>query len=188
MAKCPICNARKGKRKCLFQESFICSLCCGETRSAEKCDGCAYFVDTRAIRNYKKVPHYALPRMSDDIRLQDEADVIESAFCQFDNQLDGRPDDHFFMKIAELLMDRYHFKDGKLNFANNLEEQGFTAIDKIIQKDLASLPPDEIAKLLGTIYRSILRRAGKGRDYINFIQEQVGLRVAKGIRVIKNPF
>ncbi|MGB9498211.1 MAG: hypothetical protein ACKVE4_00355 [Dissulfuribacterales bacterium] len=188
MAKCPICNTRKGKRKCLFQESFICSLCCGKTRSAEKCGGCTYFVDTRAIRNYKKVPHYALPRMSDDIRLQDEANVIESAFCQFDNQLDGRPDDHFFMKIAELLMDRYHFKDEKLNFSDNLKKRGFEVIDRIIQKDLAALPPDEIARLLGTIYRSILRRAGKGRDYINFIQDQVGLQVAKGVRVIKNPF
>ena len=188
MTKCPICNARKGKRKCLFQESFICSLCCGETRSAEKCGGCAYFVDIRFSRNYKKVPHYALPRMSDDIQLQDQADVIESAFCQFDNQLDGRPDDHFFIKIAELLMDRYHFKDEKSDVAGNLEERGFEVIDGIIQKDLASLPPDEIAKLLGTIYRSILRRAGKGRDYINFIQDQVGLRVAKGVRVIKNPF
>jgi hypothetical protein len=176
MAKCPICNTRKGKRKCLFHENFICSLCCGETRAAEKCGGCSYFVDTRSIRNYKKIPHYALQRMSDDIQLQDEANVIESAFCQFDNQLDDRPDDHFFMKIAELLMDRYHFKDEKLDFANNLEERGFEAIDGIIQKDLASLQPDEIARLLGTIYRSILRRAGKGWDYINFIQDQVGWR------------
>ncbi|MDA3897034.1 MAG: hypothetical protein PF482_12915 [Desulfobacteraceae bacterium] len=174
MAKCPICNTRKGKRKCLFQENFICSLCCGETRAAEKCGGCSYFVDTRSIRNYKKAPHYALQRMSDDIQLQSAADVIESAFCLFDTQLDGRPDDQFFKKIAELLMDRYHFKDEKLDFADNLQKQGFEVIDRIIQKDLASLPPDEISRLLGTIYRSILRRAGKGRDYINFIQEQMG--------------
>jgi hypothetical protein len=124
--------------------------------------------------------------MSNNIGLQDEANVIESAFCQFDNQLDGRPDDRFFKKMAELLMDRYHFKDEKSDFADNLEKQGFEFIDRIIQKDLASLPPDEIARLLGTIYRAILRRNGKGRDYINFIQDHVGLRVAKGVRVLKN--
>lgn len=188
MAKCLICNARKGKRKCIFQDAFICSLCCGQTRSSEKCDGCSYYVDTQAIRNYKKVPHYALSRMSDDIQLQDEASVIESAFCQFDDKLNGRPDDPFFIRMAELLMDRYHFKDEKLNFADNLEEQGFAAIDGIIQNDLASLQPDEIARLLGTIHRSIHRHAVIGREYIDFIHEQVGLRVEKGVRVIKKIF
>ena len=186
MAKCPICNTRKGKRKCLFQENFICSLCCGETRSSDKCGGCSYFTDAPSTRNYKQVPHYALSQMSNDIRLQDHANVIESAFCQFDHQLDGRPDDLFFQKIAELLMDLYHFKAETLNFANDLEKQGFEFINKIIQKDLKSLSPDEISRLLATIYRSILRRGGRGRDYIDFIHDQVGIRVGKGARVIKN--
>jgi hypothetical protein len=124
--------------------------------------------------------------MSDNIRLQDDADVIESAFCQFYNKLDERPDDQFFIKIAELLMDRYHFHDEKLKFANHLEEQGFLEIDKIIQKDLPSLPPDEIARLLGTIYRSIFRHTVKGREYVDFIMDHVGLRIGKGARLIKN--
>lgn len=188
MAKCPICNTRKGKRKCLIENVFICSLCCGETRSSEKCDGCSYFVDTQSFRNYRSVPHYALPHMSNDIQLQDQANIIESAFCQFHDKLNGRPDDHFFIKMVELLMDRYHFKDEKLNFADNLEKQGFTEIDRIIQKDLGSLQSDEIARLLGTIYRSIYRHTVNGREYIDFINTQVGLRVAKGVRVIKNPF
>lgn len=186
MAKCPICNTRKGKRKCNLEDIFICSLCCGETRSSDKCDECSYFAKTQTKRNYKQVPHYALQRMSDDIQLQHQADVIESAFCQFDNQLNGRPDDPFFKKIAELLMERYYFNNEKLEFTDNLEKQGFEVIDGIIQKDLALLPADEISKLLGTIYRSILRRVGNGRDYINFIQDQVGFRGTKGARVIKN--
>ncbi len=186
MAKCPICNTRKGKRKCNREDAFICSLCCGETRSSDKCAGCSFFTDAQSTRNYRQVPHYALPHMSNNMQLQDHANVIESAFCQFDHQLDGRPDDFFFQKIAELLMEHYHFRTENLNFANDLEKQGFEVINRIIQKDLAPLSPDEISRLLGTIYRSILRRAGMGRDYIDFIQGQVGVRIGKGARVIKN--
>lgn len=186
MAKCPICNSRKGKRKCVAQEGFICSLCCGETRSFEKCEGCSYFKDPKSIRNYKKVPYYPVSQISNDMNLQDQANVIESAICQFDDEQNGNLNDDFIAKIVEFLLNRYHFKDDKLAFSNNLEENGFMSVDRAIKEDLSSLQPEEITKLLGTIYRSINRHTVNSREYLDFIHQHVGSRVGKGVRLIKD--
>jgi hypothetical protein len=44
MAKCSACNFQRGKRKCLADTAFICSLCCGQTRTPEKCTGCSFYM------------------------------------------------------------------------------------------------------------------------------------------------
>lgn len=186
MAKCSICNSRKGKRKCKTQENFICSLCCGEMRSFNKCNGCSFYKDTKSIRNYKKVPHLPLSRMSNETTLQDYADVIESVICQFDKEQNENLNDNIALKLVELLLDKYHFKDEKLNFSNKLEENGFIFIDQAIKEDLASLSTEAITEILGTIYRSIHRHNVRGREYLEFIHKHVGLRIGKGARVIRN--
>ena len=43
IAKCPICNSRKGERQCLIAGSFVCSLCCGNTRKADLCLECRFY-------------------------------------------------------------------------------------------------------------------------------------------------
>jgi len=36
MAKCPMCNSKKGKRVCkLVKNQKVCSLCCGTTRNTD---------------------------------------------------------------------------------------------------------------------------------------------------------
>lgn len=37
MTLCPICNSRNGKSYCLIHEDSICTLCCGSSRTWEKC-------------------------------------------------------------------------------------------------------------------------------------------------------
>ena len=83
-------------------------------------------------------------------------------------------------------MDKYHFKDKKLNFSNKLEENGFVFIDQAIKEDLTSLSTEAITEILGTIYRSIHRHNVRGREYLEFIHKHVGLRIGKGTRVIRN--
>ena len=61
MAKCPVCNSRKGKRKCLIADSSICSLCCGNTRTAETCANCVFYQKPR--RKYSEVPAYTVSEM-----------------------------------------------------------------------------------------------------------------------------
>ena len=90
------------------------------------------------------------------------------------------------IRVVELLLNRHHFKDEKLTISNKLEENGFISIDRTIKKDLSSLSSEELTKLFGTIYRSIHRHNVSSREYIDFIHAHVGLRVGKGVRLIKD--
>ena len=184
MAKCPICNSRKGKRKCKAEDSFICSLCCGETRSMEKCDGCSFYKGSLSRRNYRIAPHFPVKWMANDWNLQDNANVIESAMCQFDLQVDRIINDNIVLRLTELLLDKYHFDDKEIEFANELEEIGFNLIDEAIQHEMRGLLPEDLSRILGTIYRSITRHTNGKREYIEFIHEHVGIRLRKGMRAI----
>ncbi len=124
--------------------------------------------------------------MSNETTLQDYADVIESAICQFDRERNENLNDNIALKLVELLLDKYHFKDEKLNFSNKLEENGFVFIDQAIKEDLTSLSTEAITEILGTIYRSIHRHNLRDREYLEFIHQHVGIRVGKGARVIRN--
>lgn len=88
---------------------------------------------------------------------------------------------------TERLLDRYAFGDQELSFANTLEKEGCTFIDRIINEDLSEVAPDIIAKVLGTVYRSIKRHGQDnydGRKYIEFILQYVGVRVTTGVRAL----
>jgi hypothetical protein len=184
MAKCPICNSRKGKRKCLATSSFVCSICCGDSRKAEKCAGCSFYKEDKLIRNYSKVPFVSLEQMADDPDLQDYANVMESAICQFDHDHHENLSDKQIFGVLELLLDKYFFGDSIFNFENQLEREGFALIDQAIQDDLRDLSNQEVSKVIGTIYRSIKRRTSVNREYLEFIKQYVGVRVGPGIRVI----
>jgi hypothetical protein len=184
MAKCSICNSRKGKRKCIVQDNYVCSICCGDTRSFDKCKGCSFYKDTTQVRNYKTVPYYPLSQMADTFELQDHANVIESAICQFDHERNGTLNDDTISRIVELLLNRYYFKDEELTFSGKLEENGLALINEAIREELSALSREELVKLLGAVYRSISRHNVGGRQYLDFIHEHVGLRIGKGIRLI----
>lgn len=124
--------------------------------------------------------------MADEIALQDYANVIESAICRFDYEQNGNLNDNIVVKIVELLLSQYHFKDEKLTFSNKLEQNGFVLIDRAIKEDISSLSAEELKKLLGTIYRSIHRHNVNGREYLDFIHKHVGLRIGKGTRLIRD--
>ena len=184
MAKCPICNSRKGKRKCLATSSFVCSICCGESRKAEKCAGCFFFKDEKLTRNYSKAPFVPLEQMADSLELQDYSNVIESAICQFDHDQHEDLSDKQVFEVLELLVDKYFFGDATFNFENQLEKEGFALIDQAIQDDLGELSNQELSKAIGTIYRSIKRRTSGNREYLEFGKQYVGVRVGPGIRAI----
>jgi len=123
--------------------------------------------------------------MSNDFDLQDQANVIESAICQFDEEQNRNLNDKSIIKILELLLNRYHFKDENMAFSNELEGIGYIAIYRAIEEDLSSLSHEEISKSLSTIYRSAQRHDGASREYIEFIHGHVGMRIGKGARLLK---
>lgn len=187
MAKCPICNSRKGKRKCQAVDGFVCTICCGETRNEKRCGDCSFMKKTVLVRNYTAVPHIPPQVMSDSMNLQDKANVIESAICQFDQIHQNQLTDAIVLKIVQLLMDKYFFGDSVLNFGDALEKEGFEIVDQAIQQDIKTLNNQDLSRIIGTIYRSVKRRMAGNRNYLEFIHQYVGKRVGSGVRVLRLP-
>ncbi len=188
MAKCSICNSRKGKRKCAADNTFVCSICCGQSRTAEKCAGCSYYKDVSLIRNYRKVPFYSTQRMSDSSNLQDIANVIESILCQFDTEDENVFTDRQALQLLELAFDRFHFGDTEIKIEDYELKAKFEKMCQIIQTDLPDTSHEEVTKVFASVYRSIQRRTQGGREYLSFIQQYVGIRVAPGVRALPNTF
>ncbi|MBU0992384.1 MAG: hypothetical protein KJ737_07805 [Proteobacteria bacterium] len=171
MAKCPICNSRKGKRKCKINDNLICSLCCGESRSIENCEGCSFFKDEKSFRNYKSAPYYPLGEIANNTFLQNSAMVIESAICKFDINQKRELNDGIIINVIQRLLDHFHFNEEQVTFSNGIEEDGYNTVTKAIKTGLSSKSKEEVTQLLGTVYRSAMRRDANKRAYVDFIHE-----------------
>ncbi len=180
MAKCPLCNSRKGKRQCLIAEAPICSLCCGTTRSAEACAGCSFYQAPK--RDYNAVPAYSVSEMDGNTELERCGNAIEGALCAYDAKHGYALTDKDAIRIIELLMDRYHFGDQGINEASRLIHDGVAQVDKAIKEDLSDVSRERLVKVLGVIRFVARRRTKLGREYMQVIHQYVGLRLAPGIR------
>ncbi len=173
MAKCNICESRKGKRKCLATNISVCSLCCGETRNFEQCVGCSYFKDISEGRRYSKVPYFSLNEMGNNFELQGISELIEKGLCIIDDE--NNINDSIAIRIVELLLDKYFFEDEKISFINPIEEKGFSFIHKHIEKNFGDETKDQIYSVLATILRSIKRHNEGSRGYLNFAHKFAGV-------------
>jgi len=182
MAKCPICNSRKGKRSCLIAETAICSLCCGNTRTAEACVGCGFYQPPK--RDYNAVPAYSVSEMDGNTELERYGNAIEGALCAFDAQQEYALTDKDAIRIIELLMDRYHFEDQTIAEGSQLVKGGVEQVDNAIKEDLAGISRERLVKVLGVIRFVARRRTKQGKEYMKVIHQYVGLRVAPGIRAL----
>jgi len=184
MAKCLVCNTRKGKRKCQLVDGMVCSLCCGQTRGKEACQGCGYYKETVPRKNYNQIPYYSTETMDSDPQLQVYSNAIEGALCAFDNETGNRIRDKDAIRILELLLDKYYFKEDITGISDPILERGFNFVKDVIDTDLEDVSQVELTKVLGVIRFVARRRARGGRDYLSIIHTYVGERVAKGIRVM----
>lgn len=175
MAKCTICDSRKGKRKCKASDTFICSLCCGETRDQEKCEGCSFFRSARASRNYRNVPHYSTEVMAASTELENIADVIESALCLVWVEDRGNVNDRTAARLVELMMDRYHFNDGAQTITDPVLAAGHQLFSRTIERKLSHVPAEKLVRVLAAVYRSIQRRTVGGCSYLNFVSRFTGI-------------
>jgi hypothetical protein len=183
MAKCPICNSRKGKRKCLIENGLICSLCCGNTRTEEACSECVFYQKPK--RKYNEVPAYSVSEMDGNMELESYGNLIEGSLCTYDIENEGTLKDRDAIKIIELLIDKYHFKDLQMDQENQIIVNGVNYVDKEIREDLKDVEKEIIAKVLGVIRFVARRRTKIGREYMSLIHQYVGQRVGSGIRISK---
>ena len=170
MAKCPMCNSKKGKRECkLVDNQKVCSLCCGTTRD-EKCIGCEYYRSNKEFRKYHTVPSYTPADMNDNFDLQAYTDKLEKLFCELDSDY-GISDD-VAISIYKLLLDKYYFKDEKLEFKDEFIEKSFKMADKIVS--YFNVDEQSKIKFCGLLYFVSNRRTKGKREYLDFIQYHVG--------------
>jgi hypothetical protein len=179
MAKCCVCNSRKGKRQCLANAAAICSLCCGQTRKLDKCGSCGFCGKESSARNYRQVPFIELQEMADSYELQDISYVVEALFVSFDQEHESFTDSTAG-KLLELAFDKFHFRDSDLSFGKDLEKVLFERMLQVIAEDLSTTHKDLLVKVLAAIYRSIQRRTEGGREYLQFTRQYVGERIATG--------
>jgi hypothetical protein len=184
MAKCPICNSRKGKRKCLVADGYICSLCCGQTRKEGICNSCSFYKEPGLKRKYNEVPSYTPKQMEANFELQECSNTIEGAICAFDQEVEHRINDDVAIRIIELLLDKYHFKDEVMKFDNDLVENGFHRVNKAIENDLSKVSQEKLVKIVGVIHFVAKRRSRGGREYLKVINDYVGERIGTGVRVL----
>jgi hypothetical protein len=167
MAKCAMCIVKKGKRPCPATDGVVCSTCCGEFRSQEKCGACSFFSNAALARNYSKVPHFGTETMTNDLSLQNYAESVESTLCEIDRQHQHFTDKHV-LKILELLMDRYFFGDAISVYETRLEEDGVAMVDRAFNT-FSDLTDEVKTKIIAAIYRSVKRRTLGNREYLNFV-------------------
>lgn len=175
MVKCIVCNSRKGKRKCKATGTFVCSLCCGESRTEAKCAGCSFFTSAAISRNYRSVPYYSTQEMADNFELESIADVVELSLCQIWVHDHQHVDDRTAARLVELMLDRYHFNDEKPRADTSVLEEGFHFFSKNIGEKLAHIHPEQLVKVLAAVYRSIQRRTVGGTSYLQFVSQFTGI-------------
>jgi hypothetical protein len=66
---CNICDKKKANRKCPINNgNFICSLCCGQNRSWEKCNtDCEYFPTEKLNYTPENIQKFELTNMSNGV-------------------------------------------------------------------------------------------------------------------------
>ena len=175
MAKCTICNARKGKRKCNASESFICSLCCGETRSKERCESCSFFKGASLRRNYRQVPYFTTEEMANSMALADLSDIIENGLSMVWANGEGHVNDLTVTRLVELQLDRLHFNDPPSEIDDTVLAAGHRQLSQKIENERGDTSDEVMAKIISAVYRSIQRRTIGGCSYLQFIRRFTGI-------------
>ena len=169
MAKCTVCDSRKGKRKCKSSGTFICSLCCGETREQEKCEGCSFILPVSASRNYRSVPYFTTEDMADSLELERIAENIETTLCRVWAADSENVNDRIVARLVEMMIDRYHFKDEKQPIMELAIDSAYQLLSQAVSKELKHVPAEKLVKVLAAVYRSIQRRSKGGSSYLEFV-------------------
>ncbi|MDO8947219.1 MAG: hypothetical protein Q7U88_08680 [Desulfocapsaceae bacterium] len=171
MAKCTVCDSRKGKRKCKSTGTFICSLCCGETREQEKCEGCSFISPVSVSRNYRSVPYFSTEEMANSLELEGIAENIETLLCMVWATDSKNVNDRTVARLVERMIDKYHFKDDKQPIPELTIASGEQLLSQTVISELERVPAEKLVKVLAAVYRAIQRRTIGGSSYLEFVSQ-----------------
>jgi hypothetical protein len=136
-------------------------------------------------KKYNEVPAYSVSEMNGDEELEFCGNSIEGALCAYDIENKEQLSDQDAIRIIELLIDKYHFRDQQLDLEDRLIVDGVNYVDRSMRDDLRGLATEEIVKVLELIRFVARRRTKTGREYMTVIHRFVGRRIAPGIRVMR---
>jgi hypothetical protein len=122
--------------------------------------------------------------MNGNYELESYSNAIEGALCSYDIENKKGLNDNDAIRVVELLIDKYHFGDQKIETDNQIIASGVDFVDGAIIKDLHDVSKEIIIKILGVIRFVAKRRTKTGREYMNIIHQYVGQRIDTGIRVL----
>lgn len=175
MAKCPNCNARKAKRKCLVTDSGeICSLCCGQIRQASTCEGCPYWQPPQARRDYAEVPAFTTVEMEANTHLLEPSMVLEGAIVGLDRQSGLTLRDEVPIRIYERLLDRQYYDEEPALADDEVVVQGERQLSLVIERELRGLDHKTLVKLLATLRLAARRRTRGRREYLDLVGNFIG--------------
>jgi hypothetical protein len=163
-------------------DGLICSLCCGNTRTDDACLGCVFYREPK--RQYNDVPKYSVSEMDGNMELESYANS-EGALCAYDMGNEGKLNDSDAIRIIELLIDKYHFQDQKIEHDHETILNGVNYVGKSIRDDLRNVENGQIVKVLWVIRFVAKRRTKTRREYMNVIHQHVGQRVGSDIRSLR---
>jgi len=135
-------------------------------------------------KNYNDVPAYSVSEMDGNMELEFFGDVIEGALCSYDIKVGNKLKDNDAIRIIELLIDRYHFKDQQIDTDSQIVTEGVNHVQKAVKKNLQEINNENIVKLFGVIRFVAKRRTKVGREYMDIIQKYVG-PTDMGIRMLR---
>jgi hypothetical protein len=147
-------------------DGYVCTLCCGKTRKAEACQGCSFYKEPELPPKYDKVPAYTVRQMNNSMDLQAWSNAIEGAIGAFDRDTGRTINDDVPIRIMELLLDNYYFKEEVLAFDNELIEKGFYQVNQAIQDELYHFR--FLLQQIGALAK--LHEPGRGQMYQSLCQ------------------
>ncbi|MBT4288786.1 MAG: hypothetical protein HOD92_15775 [Deltaproteobacteria bacterium] len=121
--------------------------------------------------------------MDGNSELEDYGNVLEGALCTYDHENNYSLGDKDAIRIVELLIDRYYFKDPKIDSISEVILNGFNQVEKAITKNMPTIEPEILVKILGVIRFVARRRTKTGREYMKVIHRHVGQRIDTGVHL-----
>jgi len=162
MAKCSICNARKGKRPCELFPDVVCSSCCGEKRDAQ-CIGCEYCSEER--REYDRLERCSYNELANSDHLTPMAQLIEETIQDYDGETGKALKDHNVIEIIEKAIDHFWFNDSDTLPENLVGVGSLKMIRNIVNENLHE-NSSELLRVLSAIRWNVLKRTNGNRNYI----------------------
>jgi hypothetical protein len=161
-------------------------VCCGQIRKEEACLGCSFFRKTEKNRSYGEVPSFSTHQMEANFDLQKYSNTIEGTISKLDSEANNAMNDGDAIKLLELLIDKYHFRDETPRLDGAFLEKSFQYMTDVVDSDLHDLPRDTLVKTLKVIHFVAKGRSQGGREYMKVINDLVGVRAGKGVRIMKD--